>query len=101
METIGGSRLRADRGRRSRHAVADVLGGHVDVAVQVERDDDDRVAGAEIDRSSSMPSTVLTASSIRWVTSASTLFGRRPGQGRAHGDRGQIDRGEAIDAQLK
>ena len=53
----------------------------------VERGDDDRAAGAETERSSSRPSTVLTTSSICWLTSDLDFLGRGAGQLRADDDR--------------
>ena len=52
----------------------------VDVAVEVEGDDDEGAALAETERSSLMPSTVLTASSMRCDTSVSTSSGEAPGK---------------------
>ena len=57
------------------------------------------VPGPEIERSSSMPATVLTASSMRCETCGFDLLGRGAGQHGPHADRREVDRREAVDAQ--
>ena len=84
---------------RGGHPVAHVLGRDFDVATEVERDDHE-LAGPDIERSSLMPSMVLTASSMGWVTCDLDLLERRRAAG-ADADRGQVHRREAIHAEAE
>ena len=70
--------------------------------LEVEGRDDERAALAR--RSSaarSMPSTVLTASSMGCGDLGLDLLGRGAGEGGAHADGRQVDGGEAVDAELE
>ena len=55
----------------------------------------------EIERSSSMPLMVLTASSILSVISVSICSGAAPGWTRGHDDGREVDLREAIDAEAR
>src|SRR5439155_11736385 len=82
-------------------AIANVLRGRVDVAIQIEGGDDDRVAlhrnRAQVVDAVDGVDDFLDALRDQRLH----LFRRRPGQIRAHRDGGKIYRRKAIDAQLE
>ena len=64
-------------------------------------DDDVREPSDEIERSSSMPLMVLTASSILSVISVSICSGAAPGLDRRDDDGREVDLGEPVDAEAR